>query len=354
MPFELQIALRYLLAKRRQVFISVISLVSTLGVTVGVMALVIALAIMTGLQQELRDRILGAMAHVNVWKTGGIADYRAEVAAAQAGARRGRPRRRRSTARRSSRPIAATCSSRSRGSIPTLEREVTEIAGAMTGGSLEALDASEPGRAAGHRHRPRSRRRDRARSSATRSRCSRRRARLTPMGMAPRQRRFSVVGTFRLGLARVRLGVRLRLARDGRTHDRAPSPVDHLELRVADIYEAPQIADDDHRDARVRVPDAGLVRHEPVALFGALSREDRHGHRHRPHRRRRRAQHRRLAHPAGHGEDARHRHPQDDGRVGAQRDADLPDSGHGHRHDRHDRRRRRSAPASRTCSIAIA
>ena len=48
MPFELQVALRYLLAKRRQVFISVISLVSTLGVTVGVMALVIALALMTG------------------------------------------------------------------------------------------------------------------------------------------------------------------------------------------------------------------------------------------------------------------------------------------------------------------
>ena len=54
MPFELQVALRYLLAKRRQVFISVISLVSTLGVTVGVMALVIALALMTGLQGELQ------------------------------------------------------------------------------------------------------------------------------------------------------------------------------------------------------------------------------------------------------------------------------------------------------------
>ena len=79
MPYELQIALRYLLAKRRQVFISVITLVSTLGVTVGVMALVIALAIMTGLQQELQDRILGAMAHVNVFKTGGIDDYRVEV-----------------------------------------------------------------------------------------------------------------------------------------------------------------------------------------------------------------------------------------------------------------------------------
>ncbi len=55
------VALRYLLAKRRQAFISVISLISTLGVTVGVMALVIALALMTGLQQELRDRILGSI-----------------------------------------------------------------------------------------------------------------------------------------------------------------------------------------------------------------------------------------------------------------------------------------------------
>ena len=61
MPYELQIALRYLLAKRRQVFISVISLVSTIGVTVGVMALIIALALMTGLQNELRDRILGLL-----------------------------------------------------------------------------------------------------------------------------------------------------------------------------------------------------------------------------------------------------------------------------------------------------
>ena len=55
MPFELHVALRYLFAKRKQAFISVISLISTLGVTVGVMALVIALALMTGLQGEIRD-----------------------------------------------------------------------------------------------------------------------------------------------------------------------------------------------------------------------------------------------------------------------------------------------------------
>jgi lipoprotein-releasing system permease protein len=60
MPYELYVALRYLFARRKQAFISVISLVSMLGVTVGVMALVIALALMTGLQQGVRDRMLGS------------------------------------------------------------------------------------------------------------------------------------------------------------------------------------------------------------------------------------------------------------------------------------------------------
>src|SRR3977135_3206373 len=79
LPFELHVALRYLLAKRKQAFISVISFISTLGVTVGVMALVIALALMTGLQQELRDRILGSNPHIYVGNTDGILDYHAEA-----------------------------------------------------------------------------------------------------------------------------------------------------------------------------------------------------------------------------------------------------------------------------------
>ena len=54
MPFELYVAVRYLLAKRKQAFISLISLISTIGVAVGVTALVIALALMTGLLGELR------------------------------------------------------------------------------------------------------------------------------------------------------------------------------------------------------------------------------------------------------------------------------------------------------------
>src|ERR671922_1099254 len=79
MSFELSVALRYLFARRKQAFISLISLISTIGVAVGVMALVIALALMTGLQGELRDRILGSMAHVYVWRTGGMPDYHDEV-----------------------------------------------------------------------------------------------------------------------------------------------------------------------------------------------------------------------------------------------------------------------------------
>jgi lipoprotein-releasing system permease protein len=77
--FELFIALRYLLAGRKQAFISLISLISTIGVGVGVMALLIALALMTGLQGELRDRIVGAAAHVYVFKVNGIQDPAAEV-----------------------------------------------------------------------------------------------------------------------------------------------------------------------------------------------------------------------------------------------------------------------------------
>ena len=84
MSFELFIALRYLLARRQQSSISRVSLFSTIGVAVGVMALVVALALMTGLQGELRNRILGSQAHIYVWKTGSLVDYESEVTRLQA------------------------------------------------------------------------------------------------------------------------------------------------------------------------------------------------------------------------------------------------------------------------------
>src|SRR5262245_954143 len=142
-PFELHVALRYLLAKRKQAFISVISTISTLGVIVGVMAVVIALALMTGLQLELRDRILGAQPHVYVWKAGGLTDYSAEAAKLRqlphvAGAAPAVLGRALVTAGREESFISI------KGIDSSLEDSVTEIGRSITKGSLSAL-AKPPG-----------------------------------------------------------------------------------------------------------------------------------------------------------------------------------------------------------------
>jgi lipoprotein-releasing system permease protein len=64
LPFELQLALRYLRPKRT--FVSVITLISVIGVTLGVAVLIIVISVMAGFDAELRDRILGFSAHLKV------------------------------------------------------------------------------------------------------------------------------------------------------------------------------------------------------------------------------------------------------------------------------------------------
>src|SRR5271157_3922453 len=66
MNFEFFVALRYLKAKRRQAAISIITVISVLGVTAGVCALVISLAINNGFREELESRLLGATANINL------------------------------------------------------------------------------------------------------------------------------------------------------------------------------------------------------------------------------------------------------------------------------------------------
>ncbi|GFE62554.1 lipoprotein-releasing ABC transporter permease subunit [Geobacter sp. AOG2] len=76
MPFELFIGLRYLKAKRKSTFISIITFISTAGVTLGVMALIVVLAVMTGFEEDLKEKILGTNAHVVVIHNGGpMEDY---------------------------------------------------------------------------------------------------------------------------------------------------------------------------------------------------------------------------------------------------------------------------------------
>ena len=66
MQFELFVAARYLRAKRRQAVIGVITVISVIGVAAGVASLIIALAINNGFRQDLQDRLLGSMSHVNL------------------------------------------------------------------------------------------------------------------------------------------------------------------------------------------------------------------------------------------------------------------------------------------------
>jgi len=79
MTFELFVARRYLTARRKQAFISVITTISAVGIAIGVAALVIAIALITGFQGDVQDKILGATSHVMVSDLGGqgLADYEA-------------------------------------------------------------------------------------------------------------------------------------------------------------------------------------------------------------------------------------------------------------------------------------
>ena len=240
MPYELFVALRYLFARRKQAFISVISLVSMLGVTVGVMALVVALALMTGLQQGVRDRILGSSAHVYAWKTGGITDYHADVARltqvpdvlGAAPALMGK-----ALVSKDDQQAFITL----KGIDPALEGQVTEIAAAMTSGRFEDLhsgsDDELPGVLIGYEL-----------ASQLGAKLGDAvtlltpQGTLSPLGVMPRQRRLTVVGIFRLGLFEFDQAYGyVTLENAGRLIGKTDP--DHIELRVRDIYGAAAVAD---------------------------------------------------------------------------------------------------------------
>lgn len=243
LPFELFIALRYLLARRKQAFISLISAISTLGVSVGVMALLIALALMTGLQDELRDRIVGSAAQIYVFKAGegGVQDSSAEI----------------ERLRQVPRVVGAApviigqalitggqndAFGTIKGIDPRLEPTVTEVGAAIEAGSLEALDRPPGSRLQGIVI---------GRDLATKLGAFvgdnvtviTPEGTLTPMGMLPRSVRFEVVGVYSLGLFEFDSAygfVTLEAARHLFNRDR----VDFIELKIDDIYRAPAVADD--------------------------------------------------------------------------------------------------------------
>ena len=245
MSFELFIALRYLLARRKQAFISVISLISTIGVAIGVMALIIALALMTGLQGELRDRILGSTAHVYVWKAGGVDDYRAEVE---------KLRRIEGVVGAGPAILGKALISTDKadafislkGVDPALEPSVTDIARAMQRGSVAALvpetEDAPPGILIGRNLADQL-----GVTVGDSASLLTPQGTLSPMGMIPRTRRVRVAGIYTLGLYEFDAAYGF-VSLDFGERLLGKAMPDLIELRVADIDAAPAISE--------RVPEA--------------------------------------------------------------------------------------------------
>ena len=200
LPFELYVATRYLLARRKQASMASTSLISMLGVAVGVMALIVALALMTGLQREMRDRIVGAQAHVYVWQflDGGFADYRAEARKLEAmpGVAAAAPSiQGKGLAQTRHRQVFVNV----KGIDPEMERRVTDLDTSVRHGSLGGLPAYD-GPALGGIVIGEGVSESLGAFVGDEISVITPRGTLSPMGVLPRPRRLEVVGIFGLGL----------------------------------------------------------------------------------------------------------------------------------------------------------
>ena len=245
MSYELLIGLRYTRAKRRNHFISFIGLISMLGVALGVAALIVVLSVMNGFQKELRARILGVAAHVQIsgpneqlanWeevaKSAG-ADPLVVAAAPYVNAQ-------------------ALLSYRSsvRGSVirgidPHMEAKVAEFDTHMIAGSPNALKpgqygivlGSELGRALGA-------------TVGDRVTLIAPQGLVTPAGVLPRIKQFRVVGLFEMGMFEYDSGLALVDIGDAQRLYQMGAAVSGVRLRLTDMFRSREVV----RDLVTRLP----------------------------------------------------------------------------------------------------
>ena len=245
MSYELFIGLRYLKAKRKQTFVSLITLISIAGVMVGVTALIVVIAVMNGFKEDLRDKILGVTSHVVISRfDGNISKYqevRAKVGEVS-GVNAATPFIYTQVMISSRKAISGAVL---RGIEPKTASQVINLPKNMRAGSLEELEAenkpegmrSTPGIILGN---------ELARNiGALRGEpvtVISPLGRLTPLGRVPRSQTFRVAGIFDSGMyeydstiAYVSLWAAQRFLGIG---DR----VTGIEVRVDEIYEADQVA----------------------------------------------------------------------------------------------------------------
>ena len=236
-PLELFIGLRYTRAKRRNHFISFISLISMLGIALGVTALITVLSVMNGFERELRERILGMASHATISGFNGqLAGWRdlADRAATHPEVVGVAPYVRGEAMLSNGQLVHATLV---RGILPDLEPTVGDIQDFMIAGALSDL---VPGayriilgtglaRSLGAR----------VGSKVT---LVAPQASVTPAGILPRLRRFTVAGIFAVNHARYDTLLALVHIRDAAKVFRLKEDISGLRLKLRNLYDAPRIS----------------------------------------------------------------------------------------------------------------
>ena len=239
LPLEIFVGLRYTRAKRRNHFISFISLISMLGIALGVMALIVVLSVMNGFEKELRGRILGMVSHVTVSSFSGPLQDWQEL----------RERTMQHPAVIGAAPYTeaeAMMSNRSsvsgalvRGIDPGYETGVSQIHENMKFGSLDDLVAGEYGIVLGS---------GLANSldvvPGDRITMITPQATASPMGFLPRLRRFLVVGIFEIGVYEYDRSSALVHYEDASRLFRMDGGVSGLRLKLNDLDLAPSVRND--------------------------------------------------------------------------------------------------------------
>jgi lipoprotein-releasing system permease protein len=233
-PLELYVGLRYTRAKRRNHFISFISLTSMLGIALGVTALITVLSVMNGFEKELRERILGMTAHATVSGVGGpLQDWPGVARTVQGlpGVLGAAPFVQGEAMLTHEGFVRGAMV---RGVLPGEEPRVSEVGQKMRHGRLEDLQAGAYGIILG---------RDLARSLGAgpgdRVTVLVPQARVTPAGVLPRLRRFTVVGVFEVGMYEYDAALALVHLRDAATLLELGEGVSGVRLKLDDLFRAP-------------------------------------------------------------------------------------------------------------------
>lgn len=239
MPYELFIALRYLKAKRKQTVISIVTVISMAGVALGVMALIIVLAVMTGFQNDMRDKILETNAHVIVLshESQGIEGYEAimQNIGEVPGVRAVAPFIYSQVMLSSSRNAMGVVL---RGIDPAMEVQVTRLSENMVDGEVADLaDGAEEGIIIG-------------KELATSLGVYQGQeitvispvGRLTPMGNVPRMKKLRVAGIFDSGMYEYDTGLAYVSLETARDFFSLGPVVTGFQVKVDDIFNAREIS----------------------------------------------------------------------------------------------------------------